>query len=59
MMFHHLVTAYLFLFSHMTNTMIGAVVAYIHDITDILVSFTRVFAESDYKRITAYSFIVA
>lgn len=59
MMFHHLVTAYLYSFSHMTNTMVGAVVAYIHDITDLFVTFTRIFAESEYKRVTAYSFIVA
>jgi hypothetical protein len=59
MMFHHLVTAYLFAFSHVTNTMIGAVVALVHDMTDIFVSFTRVFAETDCKRISVYSFIIA
>lgn len=58
MMFHHLVTAYLFAFSYMTNTLIGAVVALIHDFPDILVSWTRVWAETDHKRVTAYSFIV-
>ena len=58
MMFHHLVTAYLYGFSYMSNTMIGPIVAFIHDITDIFVAFTRIFAESDYKRLTAYSFIL-
>ena len=57
MMFHHLVTAYLFAFSYMTNTLIGAVVALIHDASDVFVSWTRIWAETDYKRVTAYSFI--
>ena len=59
MMFHHLVTAYLYGFSYMTNTMIGAVVAFLHDFTDIFVSWTRIWAETDYKRVTAYSFLFA
>lgn len=59
MMFHHLVTVYLYTFSYMTNTLIGAVVALIHDATDIFVSWTRVWAESDFKRVTAYSFVFA
>ena len=58
-MFHHLVTAYLYGFSYMTNTMIGAVVAFLHDFTDIFVSWTRIWAETDYKRVTAYSFLFA
>jgi hypothetical protein len=59
MMFHHLVTAYLYSFSYMTNTLIGAVVAYLHDFTDIFVSWTRVWAETEYSRVTAYSFVIA
>lgn len=58
MMFHHLVTAYLFAFSYMTNTLIGAVVAFLHDSTDIFVSWTRIWAETNCKRVTAYSFVV-
>lgn len=58
MMFHHLVTAYLFAFSYMTNTLIGAVVALLHDFPDIFVSWTRVWAETEYKHVCAYSFIV-
>jgi ceramide synthetase len=59
MMFHHLVTAYLFAFSYMTNCLIGAVVAFIHDFSDIFVSWTRIWAETEYSRVTAYSFVVA
>lgn len=58
MMFHHLVTFYLYAFSYMTNTLIGAVIAYIHDIGDIGVTWTRSWSESNYKRFTAYSFIL-
>lgn len=43
----------------MTNTMIGAVVAFLHDFTDIIISFTRIWAESDYKKVTATTFIIA
>ena len=56
MMFHHLVTLYLYSFSYLTNTLIGAVIAYIHDIGDAFVSLTRVFAESEYKKTTAATF---
>ena len=59
MMVHHMVTIYLYIFSYMTNTMIGPVVAFIHDTVDVLISFTRVFAESDYKRVTGYTFMLA
>lgn len=58
MMFHHLVTGYLFAFSYMTNTLIGAVVAYIHDFTDIFISWTRVWAETECKKVTAISFFI-
>jgi hypothetical protein len=58
MMFHHLVTFYLYAFSYLTNTLIGGVVAYIHDIGDIFVSWTRIWAESEYKRTTGYSFVL-
>jgi hypothetical protein len=59
MMFHHIVTAYLFAFSYMTNTLIGAVVAFLHDFPDMFVSWTRVWAETEHARVTAYSFVVA
>jgi hypothetical protein len=58
MMFHHLVTLYLFIFSYMTNTLIGGVIALIHDIPDIGVCWTRSWTESNCKRITAYSFFL-
>ena len=59
MMFHHIVTAYLFVFSYMTNTLIGAVVALLHDFADVFISWTRVWAETKYAAVTAYSFAVA
>lgn len=58
MMFHHLVTIYLFGFSYMSNTLIGAVIAFIHDIADIGVTWTRAWAESQYKPLAAYSFVL-
>ncbi len=59
MMLHHIVTAYLFAFSYMTNTLIGAVVAFLHDCPDMFVSWTRVWAETKHARVTAYSFVIA
>ncbi|TNV79334.1 hypothetical protein FGO68_gene9422 [Halteria grandinella] len=59
MMFHHLVTAYLYTFSYMTNTLIGAVVSFLHDCTDVSVAWTRIWAETKHSRVTAYSFVVA
>jgi hypothetical protein len=56
MMFHHLVTFYLYAFSFLTNTYIGGVVAYLHDIADIFVSLTRIIAETEYKALTAITF---
>jgi hypothetical protein len=58
MLFHHLTTLYLYGFSYLTNTYIGGVIAIVHDISDILVSFTRIFAESEYKKTTASIFIL-
>lgn len=57
-MFHHLVTIYLYTFSYMSNTLIGAVIAYIHDIADIGVTWTRAWAESDHGKISGYSFLL-
>ena len=56
---HHLVTVYLYGFSYMSNTLIGAPVAFLHNWADVCVSFTRIWSESDYKKMTAYSFILA
>lgn len=57
MMFHHLVTFYLYAFSYLSNCLIGGVIAYIHDIGDVFVAFTRIWAESEFKATTAYTFI--
>lgn len=49
MMLHHLVTMYLYSFSYVTNTLIGGVIAYLHDISDIFISLTRTVSETEYK----------
>jgi hypothetical protein len=59
MMLHHMVTAYLYTFSYMSNTLVGAVVVFLHDSTDVLVSWTRIWAETPHARVTAYSFVSA
>lgn len=48
MMFHHLITFYLYAFSYQTNTLIGPVIALIHDMSDILVNWTRTWSETEY-----------
>lgn len=58
MLFHHLCTLYLYGFSYLTNTYIGGVIAIVHDISDILVTFTRIFAESEYKKTTGSIFML-
>ena len=57
MMLINLVTLYLYAFSYMTNTMIGAVIAFTHGLADICVSLTRAWAESEYSKVTFYSFL--
>lgn len=52
MMFHHLVTFYLYSFSFLSNLIIGGVIAYLHDITDIFVTCTRIFSETNFKKTT-------
>lgn len=56
MILHHLATIYLYGFSYLTHTMIGGVIAILHDIADIFVCFTRIWAESEYKGFTAATF---
>lgn len=58
MMLHHLLTIYLYGFSYMSNTLIGAVVAFIHNLTDVFISVTRIFAESDYYKIGGILFAI-
>lgn len=59
MMFHHIVTMYLFIFGYMANIRTGAVVSFLHDITDVTVSWTRVWAETRHKAVAAVSFVFA
>lgn len=58
MMFHHIVTFYLFAFSFLSNQLIGGVIAIIHDAGDIFICINRIYAELHYsKRIMAPMFI--
>lgn len=43
----------------MTNTLIGGPVAFLHNWADVVVSWTRVWAETEYKSIAGYSFVIA
>jgi hypothetical protein len=52
-----MVTLYLYGFSYMSNTFIGPVVSFIHNWADVVISWTRVWAESEFGRVTAYSFL--
>jgi TLC domain len=56
MFLHHLVTAYLLIFSYLSNFFIGAIVLLIHNSSDIFISWTRAWSETTYK-VTDYSFI--
>lgn len=58
LLLHHLVTIYLYTFSYMTNLMAGPVIALIHDIGDIGLTWTRFLAESRHNKFAGYSFIV-
>jgi hypothetical protein len=46
MVLHHIVTVYLFAFSHFTNTIVGGLVLLIHDSGDICIGFSRIFSET-------------
>lgn len=59
MVFHHIVTIYLFAFSHFTNTIVGGVVLLIHDSGDIFIGFSRICSETNYKATTASLFLIA
>lgn len=50
-MFVHLVACYLFGFSYISNLQIGIVIVLIHDIADVWVTWTRVWAETECKKI--------
>ena len=49
MVTHHFVTVFLYGFSYMMNTPIGIVIALLHDLTDIVLTASRFWAESKYK----------
>lgn len=58
MMVHNLAAAYLFAFSYMSNTFIGILVAFLFSIADVLICWTRMCAETKYKRLSLASFVV-
>jgi hypothetical protein len=59
MVFHHVVTIYLFGFSHLTNTIVGGVVLLLHDSSDIFIGFSRIFSETKYSKTCATCFTIA
>jgi len=59
MVFHHIVTIYLFGFSHLTNTIVGGVVLLLHDSSDIFIGFSRIFSETKYSLTCAICFATA
>jgi len=58
MILHHLVTIYLYIFSYMYNGIGGAVIALIHDISDIFITWTRAWGESEWKKVIGVSFLL-
>ena len=58
-MLHHLVTIYLYVFSYMNNLFIGGVVTYLHSIADLVLSFSRIFAETTFKKTALSAFLFA
>jgi hypothetical protein len=58
MTLHHTVALYLYGGSYMFNVWeTGAVIAYLHDLTDIFVSSTKMVAETEFKVTTVVVFI--
>jgi ceramide synthetase len=59
MMFHHIVTVFLFGGSFMINFVpIGAVVAFLHDTADFICAVLKISAETEYDNMTKVSFVV-
>jgi len=55
---HHIVTLFLYVFSHITNLAnVGIVVSLVHDFTDIPVGVVKAMSETIYKNATAAVFI--
>lgn len=59
MLFHHLVTIYLFGFSHLTNTIVGGVVLILHDSSDIFIGFARTLSETRFRIFAVISFAIS
>lgn len=57
MLLHHIVTIYLFGFSHLTNTLVGGIVLIIHDSGDIFICLCRLLGETKYKMIGVTIFV--
>lgn len=59
MMFHHIVTIFLFGGSFVTNFIgIGSVVAFLHDTADFVCGILKMSAETDYDNVTRVSFVI-
>ncbi len=60
MTLHHAVTVYLFGFSYMGNFVIGGPVTFLHNWSDVCISWSRMWGETKYyKSIALYSFLFA
>lgn len=59
MVLHHVVTFYLYAFSYMSNTLIGPIVALIHDFSDVFLHIARIFSETEYHKVTGVSLGIA
>ena len=58
MVLHHLVTLYLYGYSYLTHTIIGGVIAVLHDIADIFVTNTRIWSDSKFTWPLRISFVL-
>lgn len=59
MMLHNLVSTYLFAYCYISNTINhGLIVSYLFSLTDLFICWTRVWAESEFKRVAFVSFLL-
>ena len=54
-----MITVYLYGFSYMSNFLIGVPVAFLHNMADVTLSWTRMWGETDKQNLAGFSFITA
>ena len=58
MCLHHLVALGLYGTCYMINVLeIGAIIAFLHDFSDVFVNLSRVFSDTKYENVTAFCFL--